>query len=491
MNTCSSCQRSFVDDLRVCPLDGGGLVSRPGLPPENLGRVLGTYRLVGLLGEGGMGTIYIGAHTRLDRYVAIKILRPELARRHENVARFFDEARTINGLAHPNIIESIDMVDDPVDGAYCVLELLRGPSLKELLADGALPIGAAIHIAVQLAGALSAVHAQGIVHRDLKPDNLILVERDDDPYHVKLIDFGVAQMSNASSDGAPYGTAAYMAPEQAAGERVDGRADIYALGVLLFEMVTGIHPFPSATDHEYTIRHAHDDVPRVSAFARVTISPLLDRIVETCLAKQPEHRYATAAEVVSALYAIHSDERERVRGRKWAWAAAALVVAAAAGVIALVSDSFIGLPTPPQVVASPSPPTPPQEPPAAAPPPVVPTPTPAPAAPKEIELGFESQPAGASVLRRGESVPLCTTPCTIPILRSDRTMHVQIALDGYKPFETEVTASAPSTVTATLEPLRVARATKRPPAARPRPEPATKKPMQREGVVNPFEKRSP
>ena len=489
MNTCSTCQRSFVDDVRVCPLDGGGMVSRPGLPPENLGRVLGTYRLVGLLGEGGMGNIYIGAHTRLDRYVAIKILRPELARRHENIARFFDEARSINGLAHPNIIESIDMVDDPVDGAYCVLELLRGPSLKQRLADGALPAGVAIHIAVQIADALSAVHAQGIVHRDLKPENLILIERDDDPHVVKLIDFGVAQMSNASSDGAPYGTAAYMAPEQAAGERVDGRADIYALGVLLFEMVTGLHPFPSATDHEYTIRHAHDDVPRVSAYARVTISPLLDRIVETCLAKQPDHRFATAAEVVSALHAIHSDERERARGRKWAWAAAAVVVAAAAGVAALVlPDTWQAGATPPQVAASPpsratpAPTTPP------APPPPAEVAAPAPAKPKEIDLGFESQPPGASVLRRGESVPLCTTPCTTPILRSDRTMHVQIVLDGYKPFETEVTASAPTIVTATLEPLRVARATKRP-AARPRPEPATKKPMQREGVVNPFEKR--
>src|SRR5688572_20205650 len=137
MRSCPDCHRQFVDAQEACPLDLAtlGAPNRASAPP-GVGRVLGNYRLICLLGEGGMGNIYIGAHTRLNRYVAIKLLRPELQNRRDAIARFFEEARTVNRIKHPNIVESIDLVEDNIDGAYCVLELLQGPSLRRRLQDG-------------------------------------------------------------------------------------------------------------------------------------------------------------------------------------------------------------------------------------------------------------------------------------------------------------------------------------------------------------------
>src|SRR5213075_1304031 len=137
MRTCPACHREYIDTQGACPLDQQALgIASSGKTPAGVGRVIGQYRLVCLLGEGGMGNIYIGAHTRLNRYAAIKLLKPELQHRKDAIARFFEEARTVNKIKHPNIVESIDLVEDVVDGAYCVLELLHGPSLKRKLLDG-------------------------------------------------------------------------------------------------------------------------------------------------------------------------------------------------------------------------------------------------------------------------------------------------------------------------------------------------------------------
>ena len=225
MKSCPSCRRKFVDTQETCPLDNARLQPAAGALPAGVGREMGTYQLVCLLGEGGMGNIYIARHMTLGRYVAIKTLRPELANRKETIARFFQEAHTINALKHPNIVESLDLVEDVVDGAYCVLELLKGPDLKARLSRGPLPVDSAVQIGTQLADALGKVHSVGVVHRDLKPENLILVERDGRDDFVKLIDFGIAQVGEYGAGIA--GTAAYMAPEQGAkGAQVDRRADI-------------------------------------------------------------------------------------------------------------------------------------------------------------------------------------------------------------------------------------------------------------------------
>ncbi|MBA2543078.1 MAG: serine/threonine protein kinase, partial [Deltaproteobacteria bacterium] len=421
MKQCSLCRRIFVDTQEACPMDGGRLVAAPPdiETPPNLGRELGPYRLIALLGTGGMGNIYIGAHTRLNRQVAIKLLRPELRNRPEAITRFFEEATTVNRARHPNIVESIDLVDDVVDGAYCVLELLRGTDLDTHLQRGRLSIASAIHIGTQIADALGVVHALDIVHRDLKPQNLILIERDGRDDFVKLIDFGVAQMSDDTTSGIPFGTAAYMAPEQAAGERVDGRADVYALGVVLFEMVAGRHPFPAASDHEYLLRHADDPPPRPSKVTPAARIPRqLESIIMRCLEKRPEHRFANAAEVATALRLVDPQQP----ARRWPWAVAAVVVASAATAVVAVPKIFQGGtavaadPQPAAVVAAGAP-------------------APAPATEQQLmTLGFESDPPGARVFREGETVPLGTTPFEVTVKHSDRAGRVRFELAGYQPL---------------------------------------------------------
>jgi hypothetical protein len=465
MRTCPSCHRAFVDTQDACPLDAAALdAAHAGEMPPHVGQVLGQYRLIGLLAEGGMGNIYIGAHTRLNRYVAIKLLKPELQHRKDAIARFFEEARTVNTIKHPNIVESIDLVEDAQDGAYCVLELLHGPSLKRRLADGPLPLASALRVAAQIADALHVVHAQGIVHRDLKPDNLILVEHDGRDDFVKLIDFGVAQMGDDDANGKPFGTAAYMAPEQAAGQRVDGRADVYALGVLLFEMITGIHPFASTNDNEYVLRHADEAPPRPSKLLAVPRE--LDAIVLRCLAKRPEARFASAAAVAEALRKVRlGAKRSRAPMVLGLGGLAAAGIAAALVVPGLVADK-------PHAIAAAAPPA--QEPVKVV-------------APQTITLKFTSAPSGAKVFRKGETVALGTTPFETQLVRSDRATLVTFQLDGYEPFELDASLAGSDVITATLikQPPPVALGQKREPPRTP-PKIDKKPVVQREGVMDPF-----
>ena len=502
MKSCPACRRTFVDSEQVCPLDDGKLVASSAPTPAGVGRALGPYLLVSQLGEGGMGTIYIGRHTGLGRYVAIKVLRPELASRKDNVARFFQEAHTINRLKHPNIVESIDLVEDAIDGAYCVLELLKGPDLKTRLARGPLSLDSAVHIGVELADALGAVHALGVVHRDLKPENLILIQRDGRDDTVKLIDFGVAQIGGEGQQ-AIIGTAAYMAPEQAAGgAAVDRRADVYSLGVLLFEMVTGRHPFPSATDSEYILRHAEDKPPRPSKLAKCP--PALDDIILRCLAKNPQQRYGDAAQVATALRLV--DPRAG-RSKAGVIIAAAFVIGGAAAAAYLVVPKYLekdtgeanAAETPPAVAQAST-----VEKPAEAPD-VKPTDTPtekpteeaAPdvAVPSIVEISINSKPAGASVFRTGETIPLGVTPFTVQLPRSDTPTHMRFEMGGFSaktievPIAEDMEISVNLAKEATSEPVHAVRLKKpsRPSKAVGTPAGAPDK-VQREGVIDPFAK---
>jgi serine/threonine-protein kinase len=497
----------FVDSEQICPLDDGKLVPSNAATPQGVGRALGPYLLVSQLGEGGMGTIYIGRHTGLGRYVAIKVLRPELASRKDNVARFFQEAHTINRLRHPNIVESIDLVEDAIDGAYCVLELLRGPDLKTRLARGPLSLESAVHIGVQLADALGQVHALGIVHRDLKPENLILIPRDGRDDTVKLIDFGVAQIGGEGARAA-IGTAAYMAPEQASGGSVDRRADVYSLGVLLFEMVTGRHPFPSATDSEYVLRHAEDKPPRPSKLAS-KCPPALDDVILRCLAKKPEQRFSDAAQVATALRLVDV----RAGGSKaGAILVAAFVVGGAAAAAYLVVPRF--LQKEPEAVAATQPETAPARQPDVPAPVEKPTEQPTEAAPSEqpeqaqpevpaqdmpsiVEISITSKPAGASVFRAGETVALGVTPFSVQLPRSDTPTHMRFEMKGRAAKTIEVPIAedmeinvnlAKEATSAAVHAVRLKKPSKTASKVEGTPAVAPDKKVQREGVIDPFAK---
>src|ERR1700735_2645146 len=239
---------------------------RPGGPKVLIGSVLsGRYRIDRVLGEGGMGAVYEAEHTHMRKRLAVKVLHPEMSRLPEVVARFEREALAAAHIDHPNIAAATDfgMLED--GSFFLVLEFVEGHSLREALSKGALELGRALHIANQIASAVSRAHILGIVHRDLKPENVMLVAKDGDPDFVKVLDFGIAKVpvgsiaseepAASAASGAPkiltqlwmvYGTPEYMAPEQALGQSVDARADLYAVGVMLYEMLGGTRPF----DHD-------------------------------------------------------------------------------------------------------------------------------------------------------------------------------------------------------------------------------------------------
>ncbi len=277
--------------------------------PRNAGRyapgtILGSYRLDEVIGRGGMGIVYVATHTRLDRRVAIKVLRPEYAGDPQALHRFFAEARAINKIAHPNIIEVTDFVEQPGADNYYVMELLEGGSLADVVEAGGIPeLPRSIAIMTQVAEALGAVHRAGIVHRDLKPQNVVLIERAGQPDFVKLVDFGIARIDGTderrpfdSDTEVNFGTPKYMSPEQASGEPVDVRSDIYSFGVMLFELVTGRAPRPGA-DHDETAANLRTGGPH-------EIPRSLEGLILACLATDPNDRPARIEQVAARLVAI-------------------------------------------------------------------------------------------------------------------------------------------------------------------------------------------
>jgi hypothetical protein len=493
MKRCPTCKRQFIESEQTCALDDTRLVKDSGKPPEGVGRLLGSYQLVCLLGEGGMGNIYAGRHMQLSRYVAIKVLRPELAKRKDDVARFFHEAHTINRLRHPNIIESIDLVEDVIDGAYCVLELLKGDDLKTRLSRGPLSIESAIHVGVQLADALGKVHALGVVHRDLKPENLILIDRDGRDDFVKLIDFGIAQIGFLGQNGI-IGTAAYMAPEQGIENApVDRRADIYSLGVLLFEMVTGRHPFPSSTDSEYLVRHADTAPPKPSKLVRCP--PALEAVILRCLEKNPARRFESADQVAATLRMIDPRKGRRPRA---AWITAGLLLAGGAAAAAYVvvpqylAANNAEAKVDPVARAQEAPSVEPMKVEPVAP--AIERAAPAEVEPAIVEIGIESTPPGASVYRAGETVALGVTPFTVPLSRSEKPVKMRFEKPGFQAKEIEVPIAASLEIEVSLAKDREPAAAKssvriRKPTAKPGTDTKPKaQTLQREGTIDPFAK---
>jgi len=262
----------------------------------------GRYRLVSLIDRGGMAEVWEGRDEILDRPVAIKVLHPRLAGDDQFQERFKLEAVAAARLAHPNVVATFDTgIDRGV--AYIVMELVAGRTLREVLRDeGPLPVAKGVAIAAAVADALHYAHQAGIVHRDVKPAN-ILIGHDG---RVKVADFGIAKAASdrdLTQTGAVLGTAKYLAPEQVAGEPQDRRSDVYALGVVLYEMLSGRPPFTGDTDMAVAYQHAHAEPPKLRQL-RPDVSRRLESVVLKAMAKAPDQRFATAAEMRAALLSV-------------------------------------------------------------------------------------------------------------------------------------------------------------------------------------------
>jgi hypothetical protein len=276
------------------------------------GQTIGQYRVTGLIGQGGMGAVYAGEHALLGRPAAIKILLPELSQKQDIVMRFFNEARAATAIRHPGIVEIYDFGWTPEGAAFIVMEHLQGETLARRAARGRIPWAVALAIARQIAGALGAAHGKGIVHRDLKPDNIFLVLDPEVPggERIKLLDFGIAKLAGDTSTtahvtktGAVMGTPTYMAPEQCRGVVVDHRADLYALGCIVFELCTGQPPFLGEGTGDIIGAHIHVPPPSLGSLG-VRVPPAVELLVQRLLMKPPAQRVQSAEELIRGIDAL-------------------------------------------------------------------------------------------------------------------------------------------------------------------------------------------
>jgi len=357
MRRCPTCGGNYLPEYKVCPKDGSALVAREdensvmlgGSEPEtrlpesepkvtssqarrgtletgdtpagefisaiiDKGSTLGGYRVVELLGKGGMGEVYLAVHLKLGRKVALKVLRSRYAANINALRRFFQEAQSACRINHPNIVAITDFIENEAGSCFYVMEYLEGQTLGERLVQGPPPLPETLEIVEQIVDALSVLHEAGVVHRDLKPGNVFLVQRAGQPQQVKLLDFGLVKLMQDSHQGPRaqpetdpnviLGTLEYMSPEQIRGDDdLDHRADIYSLGAILYELLCGSRTVRSSTYGAMLVEIVTEQ-PRPLGQQISDLPPGLEDLVMSCLANDPDDRPQTAQEILSRLRQI-------------------------------------------------------------------------------------------------------------------------------------------------------------------------------------------
>jgi serine/threonine-protein kinase len=288
------------------------------------------YKVLRKLGEGGMGSVYLAEHVVIEKKFALKVLAPELARRPDLVARFLQEARSASRIGHENVIDISDFGQSPDGLVFIAMEFLDGKDLGEIVrGQGAMDWPQAREIVLQICRALRAAHDKGIVHRDMKPENIFLIHREGQPNFVKILDFGIAKVMGLDPNGPRltrtgmiFGTPEYMAPEQAEGKDTDHRADIYAVGCILYHLLTGQTPFVAESFMTMLTKHLMED-PVAPSQRRpdLPISPEMDALVLKALEKDRDHRWQSMAELLEAVSTCPGPEnapKQPVKGQTMA-----------------------------------------------------------------------------------------------------------------------------------------------------------------------------
>ena len=303
LKTCPTCGTEYPVSERFCPKDGSALRSAD-VHADLVGQVVAErYHVLQKLGEGGMGQVYLAEHVRMARRCAVKVMSPNLTRDPDAVSRFNREAANASRITHPNVAAIYDFGETSDGLIYLAMEFVDGEPLTKLIQRlGALPLARAVNIARQTADALTVAHELGIVHRDLKPDNIMIGRGREGADMVKVVDFGIAKASQneaqkVTKTGLVVGTPEYMSPEQLAGDKLDGRSDVYSLGLVTFVMLTGKLPFPSETAQEAMLMRLMEK-PKTLAEMRpdLTFPPGLQAVFDKVLARDMTQRYAVAAD---------------------------------------------------------------------------------------------------------------------------------------------------------------------------------------------------
>ncbi len=306
MKSCPACNASYDDNVTFCAKDGTKLLDA-GSTNENsrVGMVLDNrYRLIKMLGEGGMGEVYLAEHVYINKKVAIKLLRSEITSSTEAVQRFYQEARSSSAIGHENIIEIEDFgkLDDGT--IYLAMEFLAGHPLADLMLEGPMDLARALDFMIQIAEGLGAAHAMNIVHRDMKPENVFIIRDKHGKEKVKILDFGIAKMTSSDGEGhgltktgTIFGTPHYMSPEQAMGKMLDHRTDIYSVGVIMFELFAGSVPFKAESFMGILTQHITAPPPMPSSLNH-NLPPQVEQVILKAMDKDPNKRHQNMGELI-------------------------------------------------------------------------------------------------------------------------------------------------------------------------------------------------